>query len=522
MKKIFLAILIILFAMPFVSVYAQEVRQESQEQVVEIKAEAGSDKNVIVNRQVSFSSIGSVVQGEVGEIKYVWNLGDGTVLQGEEIVHTYSQAGVYRVKMIISGKHEENELVSEDEIIVNVDKDILVLITDQSVDDKQLSLIQNLASSQGILLVKIQETENQIDYVAEKELAQKIIKNKDEILQAGGVVIWTSGNMGVNSFLEAGQVLSAEDNGTKLSDFGFQNKHIVVITEQNFTAAAKLSQNLYNILEPQFIVLTHEAAKDEVFLSSNINDLLTKLQNSETDYKLVGLHTKRELSEKGYWNFLSRIVSYMVDRGVPLNTIYLILVLPVIATILAFTRQVIGIKALGIYAPSIVAVSFLSTGLEYGLLIFLITLLVGTLTRIFARKVRLSYLPRMANVLILVSFAVLFMFWVGAYLGKSSMISISVFPILIMVLLTEKFINAQIERGSKAAVVLVLETLMLSMACYFLANWQTLRIFVLAYPELVLLTIIINILIGKWKGLRLLEYYRFRKVIKNVELLEKK
>jgi len=91
-----------------------------------------------------------------------------------------------------------------------------------------------------------------------------------------------------------------------------------------------------------------------------------------------------------------------------------------------------------------------------------------------------------------------------------------------MVLLTEKFIAVQIERGSKQAVMLVFETLFLSIICFWLASWQSFRTIILGYPEFVLITFILNVLIGKWTGLRLIEYYRFRKVIQNVELAEKK
>ena len=40
-----------------------------------------------------------------------------------------------------------------------------------------------------------------------------------------------------------------------------------------------------------------------------------------------------------------------VDSGVPIQTIVLILIIPIIVTIIAFFRQVVGIKAFGIYTP---------------------------------------------------------------------------------------------------------------------------------------------------------------------------
>jgi hypothetical protein len=493
--------------------------QELDDGTMSVVAEAGEDRNVIVGRQMIFSATTSIVKN-IENPNYRWDLGDGTVLLGDEVSHIYYNSGVYRVKLDVSAYVDGEKISSRDEIIVNVDKDVLVLISDQAVDEEKLNEVQNMASSQGILIVNINESEGSADYVTEKELAQKIIKNKEDLLQASSIVVWTEKNIGLNAFLEAAQILSK--TASEPGKLGFSNKIITVITDQNFSAVGRVSQNLYDILEPQFIVLSDENATPYVFSEVKIDELMESLRNNEIDSHLVGLHTKREVTGFQGWNFLSYLVSFMVNRGVPLNTIYLILVLPIIATVIAFFRQVIGIKALGIYAPSIIAVSFLATGLRYGLIIFGITLLVGTVGRLTAKKFRLSYLPRMANVLIAVCLIIFVLFLFGAFFEKKGLMEISIFPILIMVLLTEKFIAVQIERGSKNAAILVVETLILSILCFWLANWHTLKTFILAYPEFILLTLIINIVLGKWTGIRLLELYRFRKVIKNVELDEKK
>ena len=490
------------------------------ETMSDLRAEAGFDKSSIVNRQISFSASAST-EINVFNVKYCWEFGDGVSTEGEEVVHVYKNSGVYRAKLIIRADSGQGLLESFDEIIVNVDRDVVVLITDQTVDEKKQKELQSTASPQGILIFNIQETTSDVDYVVEKELAQKILKNEESLNSASLIVIWTKKNIGLNAFVEAGQILGKTGvNGN--GGFSFGKKSIVVITDQNFSATARVAQSLYNIVSPQFIVLTDQSASSDIFSTVKVETLLNQLREKELDYKLVGLHTKRQLGVLRPWNFLSFLVSYMVDKGVSLNTIYLILVLPLIATIVAFSRQVLGFKALGIYTPSIIAVAFLVTGLKYGLVIFLVTLLVGTLGRFAARSIRLSYLPRMANVLILVCLAIFVLFFLGAYFEKQGLIDLSIFPILIMVLLTEKFVSVQIERGSKTAIILVVETLFLSMACYWLANWPTLRTLILAYPEFILLTIVLNLFIGRWTGLRLLEYYRFRKVIKNVELAEKK
>ncbi len=220
---------------------------------------------------------------------------------------------------------------------------------------------------------------------------------------------------------------------------------------------------------------------------------------------------------------MSFITQYMIDQGVPQETLIFLLMLPIVATVIAFSRQIIGIKGFGIYTPLIIAFAFLALGLKYGLIFFMTILIVGTLIRLLIRKFRLMYLPRMAITLTGVALTILIIFLFGASNQKIGLITASIFAILIMITLVEKFLATQIERGGKGAIFLTSETLLLSIICYWLASWSWLQIFVLSHPLLTFsLAIIINILLGKWTGLRLTEYFRFREVIKSIELPKKK
>ncbi|MFH0906982.1 MAG: 7TM domain-containing protein [bacterium] len=216
-------------------------------------------------------------------------------------------------------------------------------------------------------------------------------------------------------------------------------------------------------------------------------------------------------------------LQYMINQGVPEETIVLLLMLPLMATVVVFARQIIGIKGFGIYTPLIISFAFLATGLEYGLAFFATILLVGTFMRLFVKQFRLLYLPRMAIVLIIVALSILCLLYFGAYTNRNGLITASVFAILIMITLVEKFVTAQIERGAKQAIILTSETLVLSIICYWIVSWAWLQNLTLGYPVWIIsISIITNILLGKWTGLRLSEYFRFREVIKHVDLPKKK
>lgn len=209
------------------------------------------------------------------------------------------------------------------------------------------------------------------------------------------------------------------------------------------------------------------------------------------------------------------IFDYMIANGVPKETIVLLLMLPIIATFIVATRQIAGIKAFGIYTPLIITFAFFDMGIKYGIAIFVVVLLVGTLVRYFVRHFRLLYLPRMGIVLTVTAMAILILLFEGVVSKRTVFIGSSIFSILIMITLAEKFIAAQIEKGLKTAVVLSVETLIISTLGYYILQWPELQDIVFFYPQIILLTLAINIFLGRWKGLRLIEYFRFKDLLKS-------
>ena len=215
---------------------------------------------------------------------------------------------------------------------------------------------------------------------------------------------------------------------------------------------------------------------------------------------------------------ISPIVSYFLHQGVPLDTVIMLLMLPVIVTVIAFFRQVIGIKAFGIYTPAIVTFAFLAIPrLRYGVVIFIVVILVGMLMRFVLKRLRILYLPRVAIMLSTIALVILVLLSFGGSMQRTGLASVSIFPILIMITIVEKFVATQIEKGNKTALILAIETLVISLVGYYIASWPFFVKSIMAFPWLILFTIPINIVLGKWGGLRISEYFRFREVLKNIE-----
>ena len=198
-----------------------------------------------------------------------------------------------------------------------------------------------------------------------------------------------------------------------------------------------------------------------------------------------------------------------VVSGVPTNTIILLLLLPLVAFVIAFSRNVVGIRGFGIFLPAALAVAFVATGPVAGIGLFLVIVIVSTVVRLTLRKLKLKlqYLPRMALILWAVVLGVL---------GSLFLVplDVSIFAVLILILLTEDFTRVQIGKSVKTALSLTLETLILALISYFFLTLELLQNFVLANPEISLLAVgILDFLLAKYSGLRLMEIYRFRKLV---------
>lgn len=213
------------------------------------------------------------------------------------------------------------------------------------------------------------------------------------------------------------------------------------------------------------------------------------------------------------------IITFIISQGVPIQTIVLLLMLPIVATLVAFFRQVVGIKAFGIYTPSIVTFALLAfdpNGIKYGIAIFISIILVGMVSRYILKRFRLLYLPRVAITLSIVSLAILGILVAGGSFQRTGLASVSIFPLLIMITLAEKFVATQIEKGNKVAFLLAVETLIISIVGYLLISWDMLTTLLLSFPWIVLFTFVINFTLGKWTGLRITEYLRFRKILRHL------
>ena len=214
----------------------------------------------------------------------------------------------------------------------------------------------------------------------------------------------------------------------------------------------------------------------------------------------------------------SRFLQSLFDQGLSVEVAYLLLVVPFIAFLIAFLRQVVGVSTFGVYTPLMLSLTFLLLGIWFGLATLLVVLLASYLLRSFVNKMNLLYIPRASFMLSAIGLAFFIVIWFGLQYGSPVAITLAIFPMLMMSTIAERFLSAQSEEGFGEALSGVIQTIVVAVISYVVVIWPWLSHKIIGYPELIILPLAGDLLLGKFTGLRLIEYFRFRTLFReNVE-----
>lgn len=236
--------------------------------------------------------------------------------------------------------------------------------------------------------------------------------------------------------------------------------------------------------------------------------------SGEQKSKLAAVLDQNPIDSLNWHNFLQHLIRDAVKKGLPANIIVILLLFPLVVSIIAASRHIVGLRGFGIYIPAVLSVALVSTEMIIGLIIFIAVLLSATLTRKLVSRLKFPYLPRNAMILWGVSVVILGLLILSSHLALFDLLTINIFPILILILLSENFLESQLFNSQKEALSITLETLLISLICSLIISQEIVQQFVILHPELTLFgTAVLNFLIGRYTGLRLLEYTRFRSLL---------
>ncbi|MDW3096236.1 MAG: inactive transglutaminase family protein [Gammaproteobacteria bacterium] len=199
------------------------------------------------------------------------------------------------------------------------------------------------------------------------------------------------------------------------------------------------------------------------------------------------------------------------------NTYSLLLMVPLGALLVVFMRTFIGVQTFGTFMPILIAIAFRETQLFWGIVLFTGIVFVGLLIRFYLEHLRLLLIPRLAVILVTVVTLMLIISLITSRLGVDRLLSISLFPMVILAMTIERMSITWEENGAQAALFQGLGSLVVASFGYLLMTSDRLSYLMFVFPELLLVILGICLIMGRYTGYRLNELLRFRemKSIKN-------
>lgn len=205
----------------------------------------------------------------------------------------------------------------------------------------------------------------------------------------------------------------------------------------------------------------------------------------------------------------------LLNLPVQTQAVYAVMLLvPVGALIMVLLRNVVGVRTFGTFLPILVSLAFRETRLLVGIVLFVLVVALGLALRFYLERLRLLLVPRLAAVLILVVLLIAAISVVFHGLGFEPGLSVALFPLVILTIAIERTSIVWEERGPAEAMKEGFGTLAVAALAYLVMFLDPVEHLVFVFPELLLLILAATLILGRYRGYRLLELFRFRELAK--------
>ncbi len=489
MKKFTKILLTIIIATNLYSTQAQENNPIKSPKLIK----AGEPSNFSINDQNS---------------KTKWDFGNGNKDTGANVAHTYNKAGIYELKI-----ENQNQTNTQE---IQVYQEINLLIHDKNNLEKYINNTQTLANNNQNQIIALDTNKHTNPFINQEIILEKLTQlqaiNFEKI---DNIIIWTDNNNGINpliQYLTKNQEIKVDKKNIYIVNNKFDNKTRLIRQQRRLKA-----KNMYVIKSPNLYSLAD---------SQNTKEFEKKLKEGLLEY----VEIKPENYIYNPLKFLSLSIDYLSEKGIPENLIQLLLLIPLICFWISFLKQIIGLSTIGVYLPIVITLCFLILGISVGTITMAIVFFASSLSSYLLNKVRMLYSPKTSLTIVItsliytMSLSLLIKFKIlDIYTGL-----MTVFPTIIMLTMAEKFANIVNSKGLKSCFFTTLETYLVIILTYILCggtyyyqskvySFQFFNQHIINSPELIILLSVFIFIIGRYTGLQVSEYFRFRKILDNIE-----
>lgn len=187
-----------------------------------------------------------------------------------------------------------------------------------------------------------------------------------------------------------------------------------------------------------------------------------------------------------------------------------ILLIPLGALVTALFQVMIGLKTIGTFSPTLIALSFVMADWRTGIAVFASVIVLGLMSRAMIDRLKLLMVPKLSFMLTLVVVTLVFTISVLDYLRLTPSPQAVLLPMVILTMTIERFYVVTAEEGITSALHLLLNTVLVSFVCFVTLGWRQVGNIVITFPEVHFFTLAAVVFLGSYNGYRVAELWRFR------------
>lgn len=298
------------------------------------------------------------------------------------------------------------------------------------------------------------------------------------------------------------------------TDLEKNSLNIVLISSYNSSILKKYIANALagkDFIKDGFII--DESLKFQIL--KNPQNIVSLKQEVETNnYSYTPITENIDIAP-GF--FISRFINDLSNNWVSTSHIYIILLLPIFLTIIGVSKHLIGISTLWSIIPVFITLLYLQIGVIFTLVLIWFLIVFNIIISKFISKYTLLYTPKVTFITILNLLIFMLFFQALQYFDIIQIHINNILYIILFFIVSEKLITIITSKEFREYKKSLMGTIIISLLCYSLFHFNTLLVFLTAYPEVLILLVPLNFLLGRFTWLRITEYLRFREVVKSIE-----
>lgn len=260
-----------------------------------------------------------------------------------------------------------------------------------------------------------------------------------------------------------------------------------------------------------------EIPKNYLTLYRNDEALFRHTSNINFDYQFdikQRLAVSPELMGAKSGRAANPVLELFRELGLDTRTSGVFLLFPVAALLISFCRNVLGITSFGVFLPMLVAAACRFTGLVAGLVGFVLVMMVAALLHYALNRARVLQIPKLAALITVITGLIIVASVAGARNLDPGFALLIMFPVVILSFAAERLHEITESGNWREAASMLGWTVVVTVLCFLVFSSRLLNAVFLNFPELLLIVLATQIALGRWSGLRVSEFVRFRQLMK--------